>query len=71
MKFPSLTLRASSAARSIVLPVVASQSKRLCEKYGLERIAADVRQELAGVKSSGSVTSVNFLDKFLLKKFIL
>jgi predicted aspartyl protease len=56
MKFQALTLRAPGTARSIVLPVVASQSKRLCEKYGLERIDADV---LALVDTGATNTSVS------------
>jgi predicted aspartyl protease len=42
MKYEALTLKAPNIARSIILPVVAGQSKILCQKFGIEEKEADV-----------------------------
>jgi predicted aspartyl protease len=56
MSYQALTLKAPGIARSIVIPVVASQSKALCLKFGLERIEADV---LALVDTGATDTSIS------------
>jgi predicted aspartyl protease len=56
MSFQALTLRAPGIARSIVIPVVASQSKTLCQKFGLERTDADV---LALIDTGATDTSIS------------
>jgi predicted aspartyl protease len=56
MSFQALTLRAPGIARSIVIPVVASQSKTLCQKFGLERTDADV---LALIDTGATNTSIS------------
>jgi hypothetical protein len=42
MNFQALTLRAPGIARSIIVPVAVSQSERLCRRFGLKKIEADV-----------------------------
>jgi hypothetical protein len=42
MSFKALTLKAPGIARNIVLPVVINQSESLCQKFGLDKIEADV-----------------------------
>jgi hypothetical protein len=39
VKYQALTLKTPGIARNIAVPVVASQSKTLCQKYGLEKAA--------------------------------
>jgi hypothetical protein len=56
MNYQALTLKSPGIARSIVIPVVASQSKALCLKFGLERIEADV---LALVDTGATDTSIS------------
>jgi predicted aspartyl protease len=56
MTYQALTLRAPGIARSIVIPVVASQSKTLCQKFGLERTDADV---LALIDTGATDTSIS------------
>jgi predicted aspartyl protease len=56
MKVQALTLRASGVARSLFLPVVASQAKKLCQKYGLEKIDADI---LALVDTGATNTAIS------------
>jgi predicted aspartyl protease len=56
MNYQALTLKAPGIARSIVIPVVASQSKALCLKFRLERIEADV---LALVDTGATDTSIS------------
>ncbi|MDR0389002.1 MAG: retropepsin-like domain-containing protein [Spirochaetaceae bacterium] len=56
MKYQALTLKAPGIARSIVIPVVAGQSKVLCQKFGLERIEADV---LALIDTGATDTSIS------------
>jgi hypothetical protein len=56
MKYQALTLRAPGIVRSIVIPVVACQSKILCRKFNLERIEADV---LALIDTGATDTSIS------------
>jgi hypothetical protein len=56
MNFQALTLRAPGIAQSISIPVVASQSKVLCQKFGIERTEADV---LALINTGSTNTSVS------------
>ena len=42
MKYKELTIKASEIARSIILPVIASQSEIRCHQFGIEKIEADV-----------------------------
>jgi predicted aspartyl protease len=42
MSFKALTLKAPGIARNIVFPVVINQSETLCQKFGLDKIEADV-----------------------------
>jgi predicted aspartyl protease len=56
MTYQALTLKAPGIARSLVLPVVASQSKALCQKFGLKRVEADV---LALVDTGATDTSIS------------
>jgi len=56
MKYQALTLKAPGIASSIVLPVVASQSKVLYNKFKFEKTEADV---LALVDTGASNTSIS------------
>jgi predicted aspartyl protease len=56
MKYQALTLKSPGVARSIVIPVVGSQSKTLCQKFNLERLEADV---LALVDTGATNTSIS------------
>jgi predicted aspartyl protease len=56
MKYQALTLQSPGIARSIVIPVVASQAKTLCQKYSLAKIEADV---LALVDTGATNTSIS------------
>jgi len=42
MSYQSLTFKAPGIARSIIIPVIVCQSEKLCKKFDLERIEADV-----------------------------
>jgi predicted aspartyl protease len=42
VKYRALTIKSPGVARSVIMPVVASQYARLCEEYGLEKVDADV-----------------------------
>ena len=56
MKYQALTLKAPGIARSILIPVVVSQAKTLCEKFGFEKIEADV---LALIDTGATNTSIS------------
>lgn len=56
MNYQALTLKTSGIARSILIPVVASQSKILCDKFRLEKIEADV---LALIDTGATNTSIS------------
>ena len=56
MKYQALTLKAPGIARSILIPVVAGQSKTLCHKFKFERIEADV---LALIDTGATNTSIS------------
>ena len=56
MKYQALTLKAPGIARSIVMPVVACQSKILCQKFRLKKIEADV---LALIDTGATNTSIS------------
>ncbi|MCL2007699.1 MAG: retroviral-like aspartic protease family protein [Treponema sp.] len=56
MKYQALTLKAPGIARSILIPLVASQSKILCEKFSIEKIEADV---LALIDTGATNTSIS------------
>jgi predicted aspartyl protease len=56
MNYQALTLRSPGIAQSLVIPVVASQSKTLCLKFRLERIEADV---LALIDTGATDTSIS------------
>jgi predicted aspartyl protease len=42
MSFQALTLRAPEIAKSIIIPVVVSQTDWLCRNFGLDKVEADV-----------------------------
>jgi len=42
MKYKALTIKAPEIVRSIILPVIASQSEIRCHQFGIEKIQADV-----------------------------
>jgi predicted aspartyl protease len=56
MKYQALTLKAPGIARSLLIPVVASQSKILCDKFKNKRIEADV---LALIDTGATNTSIS------------
>jgi len=56
MKYQALTLKAPGIARSIIIPVIVSQSKILCRKFNLEKIETDV---LALVDTGTTNTSIS------------
>jgi predicted aspartyl protease len=56
MSYQALTVRSPGVARSIVIPVVASQSKALCQRFGLKKIEADV---LALIDTGATDTSIS------------
>ena len=56
MKYQALTLKAPGIARSILIPVVASQSKILCQKFNYEKKEADV---LALIDTGATNTSIS------------
>jgi predicted aspartyl protease len=56
MKYQALTLKAPGIARSILVPVMVSQSKILLQKFELKKIEADV---LALVDTGATNTSIS------------
>ena len=56
MKYQALTLKAPGIARSIVIPVVVSQSKILCQKFKFKKIEADV---MALIDTGATNTSIS------------
>jgi predicted aspartyl protease len=56
MSFQALTLRAPGIAQSIAIPIIAGQSKSLCEKFDIDRTEADV---LALIDTGSTNTSVS------------
>ncbi len=56
MKYQALTLKASTVARSIFIPVVIAQSRELCQKFGVTSQDADV---LALVDTGATTTAVS------------
>ena len=56
MKYQALTLKAPGIARSIVIPVVASQSKTLCHKFKCKTIEAEV---MALIDTGATNTSIS------------
>jgi hypothetical protein len=56
MKYQALTLKAPGIIRSILIPVVASQSKTLCDKFKRKKTEADV---LALIDTEATNTSIS------------
>jgi predicted aspartyl protease len=56
VNYQALTLKTSGIARSILIPVIASQSKILCNKFHLEKTEADV---LALIDTGATNTSIS------------